>query len=471
VFLQRKTTFPRGVLLLLAAWGASACSQGSRGPNILLVTMDTVRADHLSGYGYERDTTPHLDRFASSATRYERAYATAPWTVPTHASFFTGRFPFQHGARSFRPPEWQPDNVYPLSPDSQTLAEVLSECGYDTAAFVSNDAYLRPGIGLDQGFGTYRVDRVRAPALNRLVRAWLDAPRERPFFLFVNYMDAHRPYNTEPAPNALPVPLRDEKGELVLRLKQEVMGGEGPVPNDLRERVIEQYDTGIAHIDAALGELFEDLERRGLYRDMLIIITSDHGEYFGEHRLVEHSKDVYEPALRIPLLVKRPGQRDRVVEGEPFSAVDLPHLISRDLPTKAAERFDFLFPYRPGNHPVIAESYFARPHDLFHPTWGPRFDRERIAFLSDGYKLIESSDGRHELYDLRRDPDESENLFASSPEIAREMREKLAAFQREAGGRKQGVHGKEPTPEEIEALRELGYLDSAVVPGGADSSK
>lgn len=414
-----------GALLLLMA--APACSHldeafrgaDSRRPNVILVVLDTVRADHLGCYGYERPTSPNIDAFARTATRHTRALSSAPWTVPSHASMFTGKPPFMHGAHTVAVKRRR-NNVMPLHRNHVTLAEALSAEGYETAAFVGNVAYLARVWRLDQGFETYHVERTYADGLNEHVFDWLERA-ERPFFLFVNYIDAHRPYNARPRAGFLDPPATEDDGALVRQLKRQVLPAKRPVPLDLTRRVIDQYDTAIANLDEAVGALLDRLEQLGFDDNAVIVIASDHGEYFGEHRLVEHSKDIYQEALRVPLLVRTPGQREGRTADTLAVSNDVPHLIVSNLSEDTREQLVARFPDAPGNHTVLAENYYTRSDDLFHPVWGRRFDRVRRAVFDWPYKLIHSSDSDHELYDLEADPREQRNLYSERPKVVERL--------------------------------------------------
>jgi len=243
------------IIVLLGALVAVAGVAGCGGdkepalPNIVLITLDTVRSDHIGCYGYARNTTPRIDQLANTATRYTRALATSSWTVPVHASLFTGRFPFENGAHAFEVPAGTVNNTNPLPASAVTLAEVLSDRGYMTGAFVANEAFLSPRWQLNQGFETYIVDREYAPMINERAYRWLDAAKTRPFFMFVNYIDAHRPYNTRPRPGLTEVPVVQDTGALLDSLVDAVMPGTGEVPAELAARVVDQYDTAIANID------------------------------------------------------------------------------------------------------------------------------------------------------------------------------------------------------------------------------
>jgi arylsulfatase A-like enzyme len=451
------------VAVLVAVLGAGCARRApAPPPNVVLVTLDTVRADHLSAYGYGVRTSPRLEALAREATLYRRAYSAAPWTIPSHASLFTGKFPFEHGAHSF--PVDRPDvsNVYPLDAAHLTLAEALRAGGYHTAAFVANAGYLAPRWGLNQGFDTYLARQVYAAELNKPVRRFLRREAREPFFLFVNYMDAHRPYNSAPRPGLLPRPVvPPDDGRLLVELYKRVMPAAAAPPPELVQQVVDQYDTALANLDEELGRLIDRLRELGMYERTLIVITSDHGEYFGEHALVEHSKDVYQPALHVPLVIKAPGQQEGREEWGPVSSVDLPRQVLAHLPRESFGERERDFPYAPGNHPLLAENYYTRAKDLVGQPWSARFRRVRAALFEGPFKLIRSSDGRHELYELERDPREARDLFAADVVTARRL---LGALERFERGRPRFRHGPPPSlaapsAEERETLRALGYID------------
>ncbi len=447
-------------VLAVPALGCSSPDGGTQTvepPNVVLIVFDALRADHLGCYGYDRNTSPNIDAFAASATRYARAISSAPWTLPSHASMFTGKPPFQHGAHTF-PVEQRQRNANALSNDQVTLAEALQALGYRTTAFVANKAYLTPVWKLDQGFETFQLERVRADELNLHIFDWLEAAGPEPFFLFVNYMDTHSPYNSRPREGFLASPRKKGEGGLVKQLYEAVMPAKEPVPTDLVRRVIEQYDTAIANVDEQVGVFLDRLESMGLADNTLVVMTSDHGEYFGEHGLVEHSKDVYQEVLSIPLLIRHPGQQQGSTDDTLVVSNDLPHLIVSGLPEPARGHLLELFPDAPGNHLVIAENYYTRSKDLFNPEWGWRFQRVRRAVFDWPFKYIHSSDGNHELYDLSVDPTESLNLLEARPEIAKRLEQALVEFERERG-RPQEAPDLSPLDEEqLRQLKALGYI-------------
>ena len=435
-----------------------SCGSPKPPPNVLLVSLDTVRADRLGAYGSKAGLTPALDALASESTVYARCIATAPWTVPSHASMFTGRFPFEHGAHSFEI-DTARDNVHALSESHTTLAEVLNDGGYQTAGFVANAVYLHPRYGMAQGFARWDLYREPGVDLNQRALQWLDdCEGERPFFLFVNYLDAHRPYNVAAFDGEPEVPPTEHPALLLDRLIETVMV-RGESPDELAAKVEAQYDRGVRHADRAVGELLAALRERGLLQNTLVVVTSDHGEYFGEHGLVEHSKDVYAEALEVPLIVKPPSTTD-VAQVRPTavsSSVDVPGLIAQHIPGALGERARGLFPRLPGGHPVIAENYYSRPRDLLRPEFGDRFRRTRTALYSGAWKLILSSDGADELY--RYAAGEEHNELESERDFFERTRVKLERVL-SSGRYHRGADEGPPATDDAhyEAMRDLGYL-------------
>lgn len=445
------------LVLLAAACVLSGCGGDPVPPNVVIITMDTVRADHLGCYGYTVDTTPRVDALAGVATRWERFVASSSWTIPTHGSFFTGKFAFEHGAHGFQV-RFERNNVNGLPEKELTLAELLRDEGFSTGAFVANFAYLGPRWQLNQGFETYHVEHVTCGELNARAFAWLDSIPEQPFLLFMNYMDAHRPYNAEPVPGLLPRPVEPDDGELVEALCDSVMPGRRAVPRDLQQRVIDQYDTALRNLDTGIGALIDKLKSLGAYDNTVLVLESDHGEFFGEHLLVEHSKDVYEEVLSVPLIIKHPGQTEGAVETTPASAPDLPHLILSAFPGDRWAEHLLKFPNAPGNHEIISELYYTRLKDLFHPVWGHRFRRVRTAYYEWPYKYINSTDGDHELYDLAADPAESFNLVDEDVATARRLADGLRAFLESRTRSDEEVEQTPLTKEERRRLKSLGYI-------------
>lgn len=393
---------------LLGALTACGGDPAAPSPTIVLISLDTVRADNLSCYGGPGGATPNLDAFAAVADRHESCVSTAPWTLPSHASMFTGLFPFEHGTQTFLPGQGhRGDNVFALHGRFETLAETLKERGYATGGIVANSIYLRPGLGLEQGFDLWDVRREPGRRVTERALAWLAGTEAAgaPRFLFVNYLDAHRPYATgDPEDRA-----RARLDELI----DQVMI-EGEEPGTLGDDVRALHQKAVTQLDQEIGRFLHDLRQMDLFEDALVIVTADHGEAFGEHGVVEHSKDVYEELVRVPLLVKRPGQMRGDVVAGCASSVDVPGIVASVLEGDGGGALTALFPRTPGSHPVVAENSYSRLRDL--QRFGTRFHRRRRAIYRDGLKLVIDSTGEHELFDLAADPGEARDLAAERPD-------------------------------------------------------
>ncbi len=451
----------RTILLgtLVGLLGCTGSSDDATVPDIVVICLDTLRADRLGSYGREPSITPHLDAFAATSTRYARTWATSPWTLPSHASLFTGQHSFEHGAHTVALDDSaavRNNNVVPLSENALTLAERLRRMGYRTGAIVANEAYVTPLYGMDQGFEHFDVEMRFGPAINGAAETWLRDDDERPDFLFLNYMDTHRPYNLSPRPGFV-TPRSPEEGVRLLKwLYPEVLSGGDP-DRHLR-RLRDLYDLSVANLDDALGDLFERLRALGRFDDALIVVLSDHGEFLGEHDLIEHSKDVYEPVLRVPMMIKAPGQDEGRVETTETSLVHVPHLVAQHVDVLPAEAFPYAWPA----NAVLAENHYTRIKDL-RADWADRFDRSRRVVIDWPWKYIRSSDGDHEAYQLEQDPGESNDLspVGETPvESLVELLESRLEDPRATFGQMndRAVAPPELDAEEIERLRSLGYF-------------
>ncbi len=410
----------------------SAAPEGA--PNVLLLVLDTVRALSLSVYGYARPTTPTLERLAARGVVFDRAVATAPWTLPTHASLFTGRYPFELTA-SYTTPL---DSTFP------TLAERLTRVGYQTSGFAANLRYATYEYGLTRGFGYYRdfdvslaemirtstltrtiaywaagrrggyspAGRVGAARMNERFFDWLDdddrRDRKRPFFAFMNYYDAHGPYHP-PAPY------------------DTMFSGREPSTRDSETRrftaaevseLVDAYDGALTYLDSKLGELFAGLERRGLLENTVVIVTADHGEEFNEHGQMNHGNTLYFPSLHVPLILAGGGiprgQRVadpvtlRDVAATVLQLVSAPaqaHLPGTSLARHWGRQRDSLS--SGAESPIFGELDYAR--NL--PPALPVSKGVMKSVVVDGHHYIRDAEGVEELYDIVNDPWERTNVL------------------------------------------------------------
>lgn len=412
-------------------------------PNVLLIVLDTVRADHLSLYGYHRDTSPNLARLAAKGVRFAHARSTAPWTLPSHASLFTGRWPYELSAGYNQ----ALDRTFP------TLAEFLADHGYATAGFVANTTYCNAGFGLDRGFTRYEDkaentvvslrEVLRCSTLGRRLlqlAAWLgiaappdngshkDAARingdflrwvsgrneKAPFFAFLNFVDAHDPYIV-PASFGKRFGLTPSTPADFAVLHEWYRSSKWRMPQREIDLARDAYDDCIAYLDDQLGRLFAALEQRGLMENTLVIVTADHGESWGEHQLFGHWRSIYQPEVHVPLLIAG-GARvpsGRTIE-KPVSLRDIPATIVELLGLSTASPF----PGRPLSVTWSEDAESASPvlSEITHEPSGPgRVLAEQgptRSLVSEGKLYIQNPFGREELYDLRNDPGESHNLAA-----------------------------------------------------------
>ena len=421
-------------------WGVAPAS-----PNVLLLILDTVRAADLSLYGYARRTTPELERLAERGTVFDRAFAPAPWTLPSHASIFTGRDALELGVNSHSR----------LDKGWLTLAEALQARGYATAGFVANTEYASWESGLAQGFGYYDDYPVTfatawkatafgsvlypafrdlgAPVFKRLkvswlpqpVRhrsapqiadsffAWLDQRGQSPFFAFLNFMDAHD--------YTAPEPFRSKFRSSSRRRASRWAWADSPpvrlTPADLRPRQ-DAYDGAIAYLDSEIGKLFTELERRHLLERTVVIVTADHGEEFGEHGLASHGHSLYRPSLQVPLAIWLPGY---VAEGRrvtaPVSLQDLPATVleladsgrGTPLPGRSLSRF---WRGQDTSSGSLISSVGSEPK---LPDWYPVARGNLRSVTLDGWKYIRNDgDGSEELYDFEHDLLERWNLIGTA---------------------------------------------------------
>ena len=421
---------------LLAVAAAVLGGQQEPRPNLLLVTIDTLRADRVGAYGHAPARTPNLDRMAREGVLVEEVVMAVPQTRPSHATLFTGRHPFEHGLR---------DNTHgPLDPRWPTLASLLGSSGYQTAGFIGAYPVARPS-GLDRGFavfddpfGGHERATTRSGPNERLASdvidaalAWLKRSPRSPFFLWVHLFDPHAPY--EP-----PEPFASRFAR-------------------------DPYDGEVAYADSELGRLLSALEAQQLAQDTLVVATSDHGEGLGEHREDEHMLLVYDSTLCVPLVLRWPGRlpAGARVSGQ-FRAVDLlPTLLDLlGLPPVATSGASRAPQLRKGASIPESEAYAESLYGEVHYGWAPlRTLRAR------GFKYLEAP--RAELYDLRADPRETHNRLQDLAGTAQAMRDRLRTY--DTGGPVPSSQSVDP--ETAERLAALGYVAdtfSGGTPSGAD---
>jgi len=314
--------------VLLSGLALVGCRQAvpDTPPNVVFVCLDTVRADHLGAYGYERDTTPFLDELAARGTRFADTSATASWTKPSVPSFLTGTFPSQHGVYegSARLRMGEVTDVLPQ--EALTVAEVFQDRGYRTAAFVHN-AQLRYGNGFEQGFDLYAQESWDAREIRWRSLDWLDEleSNEQPYFLYLHFLDAHWPY---PAPDSYATryasaeAVEPFRGSNSKALRDDLNHGEIEMTAEHRRALEALYDGSLRYIDDQLRAFHEALVLRGMADNTILCVVADHGEEFGEHGRIGHGYGLWENLLSVPWILYVPGQEAKVVEN-PVSLVDV----------------------------------------------------------------------------------------------------------------------------------------------------
>jgi len=496
------------ILLLTCLAIVTGCDSGETAerPNIVFIVWDTVRADHLSLYGHERRTTPFLDEWAQGARVYDNCISVGSTTVPSHASMFTGLLPTEHGTSNEK---------YVLSDKFETLAEELQAAGYGTYMFSANPFVSRwkQYASLTQGFDTVEhpwskryYDRAVRITLSKVkpydrsnpiaerirtgkqlihwnvkasgelaqqgVKSWLERQdRDRPFFIFLNYMEAHAPLLPSDehrlqmmSPGQVRASYNVDRH--FMAVWSYVFGLEHYTPEEIALTAA-TYDAAILELDILFQQLIESLRADGRLENTIVVLLGDHGDHMGEHHMLDHQFSVYEPLMRIPLVIQYPKRFTPGRDPRPVTNLDLfPTLLELvglqpPVPTKGVSLL-----HAPDQRPRLGEC----PHPMYgplnrilrdYPDFDPRpWWRSLRAYYDGPYKFIQSSDGRHELYNLVEDPGELQNLFQEQPELAARLNADLRAYlsASQPGTGPASTPSHQLTPEEIEGLEALGYM-------------
>lgn len=420
----------------------------SRPQNVILVVVDTLRADHLGLYGYERNTSPQLDEWATRGLVFEQALAPSPWTLPTFGSILTGLLPAQHsaGARFRSAEQWR---RAPLSNDVETLPEILRQSGFATGAIVNNP-FLREHFGASRGFDVYDYQKGRrADVVIDLAKQWVSTHREVPFFLMVHLIDPHLPYE---APESVTGRFGSSADSSVsTRVRKPIIEALPELTSIDRESIGIRYDEEIAFVDQEVGRLLQFLVEDGVWSDTLVILTSDHGEELFDHGGFEHGHSMFQELLRVPLVLWGPGvQGGR--EPMPVSLVDLAPTI---LAATGVATENELAGVSLWDATQKGRSSPRRELLAENTLWG----RERQAIVAWPYKLIlDPKSNQVQLFNLESDPRESRDIAREKVEVTLELERRLQDRQSmlDSGPAEDGVALSEEMEEE---LRALGYLD------------
>ena len=483
---------------------------GPERPNVLYILWDTVRADRLSAYGYDKPTTPHLEQLAKEGTLYERAVSPGIWTLPSHASLFTGLPVTAHGATAFH--KW-------VDSDLTQLAQVFRDAGYATYMFSSNPfvsdmtncvaGFEKIDYVWDMPWAEKTVTAIRAkldprdrsnalvvrfnragpqadprrlgvasndltqsgPVIKEAFAEWLEQrDPAKPFFAFLNYMEAHFPripsvearYKTmTPAMIDRSFTLNQDHSLLMAHMFGRRLFSE----EDLAV-INGVYDANLVDLDADTHALLDMLDRKDLLDHTVVVVTSDHGENLGDHGLMGHKYSVHNTLTRVPLVLRYPPGVSAQRVSEPVNVLDvhatLLDLANIDPPQAGLHSVNLLAPpaARAGRDYCISALHFAskRYPDL---NWFPWMRWFRAIEMGD-HKFIWSSDGRHELYDLAADPNETKNLYSADPKRAEPLQRALEAWLASFphyDNEKESTEQARPLSEaEIRRLRALGYM-------------
>ncbi|MBK9925997.1 MAG: sulfatase-like hydrolase/transferase [Anaerolineales bacterium] len=415
-------------------------------PNVLVIVVDTLRADHLSLQGYTRTTDPNLTRLASEGVLFENAYSTSSWTLTSHASLFTGRWPYEHKADGGR----TLDNTYP------TIAEALSARGYRTGAFNGNFETVTKRWGFARGFAhfedyyqtvpqltvssvygrfleyyvlhkvlnmEFKIDRLWAPTINRSALNWIGQDSERPFFVFINYFDVHAPYISPD--RGMFSDLKNPGG--LVNTDWTTADIYNPKTPEQIQGEIDAYDGGIYYTDQQIQNLLDELKKRGVLENTIVMVTSDHGEMFGEHGLWEHHNSLYKPVIHVPLIIWQPksipqGVRIPVAVSNasiPATLLDmLGYTDQKEFPgASLAELWTDPTAAAQWPDPIaeMAESSWVNPNHL-------SIKGDMTSVISTDWQYIEHEFNGVELYNLNEDPDQEHNLAEQNPTVLDELK-------------------------------------------------
>ena len=460
-----KTT--ASIFLVVLALAVAGCGTAPATPrSVIVIAIDTLRPDHLGAYGYPRPTSPALDRLAAEGVVFDRFYSSSTWTLPSFGSLFTGHTPSRHGAGVIiRAADLQEAGAGELveHADRQftrldqslpTLARVLDQNGFVTKAVVNN-AFLNPEFGLSRGFEIYDYDHERpereADEAVDLALAHLESADERPLFLFLHFMDVHMPYISDESVAGRFTGGYDEQLGTGRGRLQAVRGRIARGDEVARGFYTAAYDEEIAFVDQELERFFGELQRRGLWDDALLMVTSDHGEALFEHGRWEHGGSVFEEVVRVPLIIRSPGLRPGR-NSDPASFPDLmPTIldalgIETDIPFHGVS----LWPTLTGGAAPAARDVLVE---------GTLYGAEQKALIQWPYKLVYQVAGDQRLlFDLEADPEELTDLSALYPERVDAMVEGLSDQVMAALRERSELSGAELDPALMQSLRALGYI-------------
>jgi arylsulfatase A-like enzyme len=420
-------------------------------PNVILIVVDTLRVDHMSCYGYGRNTTPHIDKFAEDSLLFENAISASPWTIPSIGCLFTSMHPTVLGYRG-KPIKL---NEYFL-----TLAEIFKNNKYSTGGIVSS-AFASSRLGFGQGFDFYDEDsaqghgHISSPSVTEKAISFLEKNKRENFFLFLHYFDPHYDYILHEDYDFYP----EYEGSLFSRqpLIREIRKIAPTLSSDDIKYLRALYDSEINFTDEYLGILFAKLKELGLYDDALIIFTSDHGEEFSERgdHWIGHTTKLYQELIHVPLIIKLPGTTSKKNVDENVGLMDLMPTLVDYLGMKTDVKYEF-----EGEIIDLPDGKRSENADIISQTFN---NASLLSLIRDGRKLIlNTSDNSSELYSLNEDPEEMANIDEEKREVGETLRTALLDWQKNAVQKrnrfKLEIKNPDFSPEQLEALKSLGYI-------------
>lgn len=467
-----------------------------KSPNIVIILLDTLRADRLSCYGYNKKTSRNIDKVADTGLLFENTIASGPWTIPSHASLFTGLHPFEHGAN---------DETLCLAQDIPTLAELLAEIGYRTVAYATDNMWFSKTTNLLKGFDEvheiltksqtksffnraiekFRNRVLRKEPLSSSVKAtkiiisYLKQNRhkDKPLFVFLNLMDTHMPYQPDLKFFKLFGLEKYDSAELdyLQNNFKEYRTTPGILSSHQLQILNDLYDACVATADANLSELFTVLNHPEQQDNTIVVVTSDHGECLGEHGLLNHWMNLYDTLLKVPLIIScparfpKPGRFAHQIQQHDlfYTLLELASYSGNKIDAqliKSRSLLSYIERNTPFPEYVMAEHAFPKMTVGHIRKFNPEFNDEKLIcskqmIRTNNYKYIKYGSGLEELFDLKNDPGETKNIFAEYGSVADTLKKELEKV-RSAQRKKTHATSKPEdfAPEIIKRLTDLGYM-------------
>lgn len=414
-----------------------------RDHNVVLISFDALQAAHVGCFGYERNTTPHLDAFAAQSFLFHRNYSVASWTVPSSMTWFTGVYPSEHGLtnkfKTYNATVQHPARLAEVAPNLQTLAQVLKQRGYATGGF-SGNAGVSGDFGFSQGFDVYDHEKKKFGSFERSIPKalhWVKQQRREKFFLFLHGYDVHGQCTPAGGFDYRFVD-RSYDGKFTgSQQEQELLREEGLEKGQvtLREADVKFwraiYDEKIQRADARLGDFLQQFAKLGVLKQTLFVITADHGTEFHEHGRFDHGFTLYDEQIHVPLVIRLPGQQMGKAISDRVSSIQVMPTILELLDVPLDES---MTQQLRGKSLAATMQGAHEPRDLFSETNYREYTFQRSLIAPNGWKLIYTLEsGRRQLFQLDQDPHEANDLSADEGEIADALQSRLFAHFKSIG--------------------------------------